>query len=54
MCISLDLECIWSDEVYVDGIYDHTKPFRVVCMSSMQVYIEYMVILILYSTGVVF
>jgi hypothetical protein len=35
MCISLDLGRIWSDEVYVDGGYDHTKPSRVVCMSSM-------------------
>ena len=54
MCISLDLGCIWPDEVCVDGVYDHTKPSWVVCMSSMQVYIEYMVILILYSTAVVF
>ena len=54
MCISLNLGCIWNDEVYVGGVYDHTKPSRVVCMSSMQVYIEYMVILILYSTAMVF
>ena len=54
MCISLDLGRIWPDEVYVDGVYDHTKPSRVVCMSSMQVHVEYMVILILYSIVVVF
>jgi hypothetical protein len=54
MCISLDLWRIWPDEVYVDGVYDHIKPSRVVCLSSMQVYIEYMVILILYSIAVVF
>jgi hypothetical protein len=54
MCIFLDLGRIWPDEVYTDGVYDHTKPSRIVCMSSIQVYIEYMVILILYSTAVVF
>ena len=54
MYISLDLWYIWPNEIYVDRVYDHTKPSRVVCMSSMQVYIEYMVILILYSTVVVF
>jgi hypothetical protein len=51
--ISLDLRCIWPDEVYVDEVYDHTKPSMVVCMSSMQVYIEYMIILILYTTIIV-
>ena len=54
MCISLDLGHIWPDKVYVDGVYDHTKPSKVVYMSSMQVYIEYMVIFILYSTTVVY
>ena len=49
MCISLHLGCIWPDEVYVDGVYNHTRPSRVLCMSSMQVYLEYMVILILYT-----
>jgi hypothetical protein len=39
---------IWPDEVYVDEIYDHTRPSTVVYMSSMQVYVEYMVILIIY------
>ena len=53
MCISLDLVRIWSDKVYVDGVFDHTKLSRVVCMSSMQIYIEYMVILILYTTVIV-
>jgi hypothetical protein len=48
-CIYLDLGCIWLDEVYVDRVYDHTRLSRVGCMSSMQVYIEYMVILILYT-----
>jgi hypothetical protein len=46
MFISLDLEYIWSNEVY-----DHTRTSMVACMSSMQVYVEYMVILILYSMG---
>ena len=32
MCISLDLWRIWSDEVYVDGVYHHTRPSRVLCM----------------------
>ena len=54
MCISLDLGRIWPDEVYVDGVYHHTRPSRVLCMTSMYVYLEYMVILILYSTAVVF
>ena len=53
MCISLDLGRIWPDEVYVDGVYNHTRPSRVLCMSSMQVYLEYMVILILYATMIV-
>ena len=50
MCISLDLRRIWPDEVYVDGVYYHTRPSRVLCMTSMYVYLEYMVILILYAT----
>jgi hypothetical protein len=49
----LHLRCIWPNEVYVDELYDHTKPSMVVRMSSMQVYIEYMVILILYTTVIV-
>ena len=53
MYISIDLGHIWPNEVYVDGVCDHTKPSRIVCTSSMQV-IEYMVILILYSTTVIF
>jgi hypothetical protein len=52
--ISLYLEYIWPNEVYVHEVYDHTRPFMVVCMSSMQVYGEYMVILILYTIVVVF
>ena len=54
MCVPLDLRYIWSNEVYVDIVYDHTKSSRVVYISSMQVYIKYMVILILYSTAVAF
>ena len=53
MYISLDLGCIWPDEVYVDGVYHHTRPSRVLCMTSMYVYLEYMVILILYVTIIV-
>jgi hypothetical protein len=53
MCISLDIRCIWPDEVYIDEVYDHTRPSMVVCMSSMQVYIEYMVIFIMYTTVIV-
>ena len=54
MSISLDLGCIWPDEVYVDEVYDHTRLSWVVCMSSMHPYIEYMVILILYTIVVAF
>ena len=53
MCISLDLERIWPDEVYVDGVYHHTRPSRVLCMISIYVYLEYIVILILYATIIV-
>ena len=53
MCISLDLWRIWPDEVYVDGIYHHTRPSIVLCMTNMYVYLEYMVILILYVIIVV-
>jgi hypothetical protein len=53
MALSLDLRCIWPDEVYVDEVYDRTRPSMIVCVSSMQVYIEYMVILILYTTVIV-
>ena len=52
MCISLDLERTWPDEVYVDEVYDHTKPSKVVYMLSMHAYIEYVVILIIYTTVV--
>jgi len=54
MCISLNLGRIWPDEVYVDEVYDHTKPSKVVYMLSMYTYIEYVVILIIYTTVVVF
>ena len=53
MCISLDLGHIWPDEVYVGGVYHHTRPSRILCMISMYVYLEYMVILILYATIIV-
>jgi len=53
MCISLDLGRIWPDEVYVDGVYHHTRPSRVLRMTSMYVYLEYMVILILYATIII-
>ena len=45
MCISLDLGGIWPDEVYVDGVYHHTRPSRVLYMTSMYIYLEYMVYL---------
>ena len=54
ICISLDLERIWLDEVYVDEVYNHTKPSKVVCMLSMHAYIEYVIILIIYTTVVTF
>ena len=53
MGISLDLGRIWPDEVYVEGVYHHTRPSSLVCMTSMYVYLEYMVILILYATIIV-
>ena len=53
MCISLDLGRIWPDEVYVNGVYHHTRLSRVLCMTSMYVYLEYMIILILYATIIV-
>jgi len=52
--ISLDLGHIWSDEVYVDEVYDHTKLSKVVYMLSMYAYIKYVVILIIYTTVVTF
>jgi len=54
MCISLDLGRKWPDEVYVDEVYDHTKPSKIVCMLSIHAYIEYVVILIIYTTIVIF
>jgi hypothetical protein len=42
--------------VYVDEVYDHTKPYKVVYMLSIHAYMEYVVILIIYtiyySTGI--
>ena len=54
MCVSLDLEYIWPNEIYVDEVYDHTKPSKVFYMLSMHAYIEYVVILIIYTTVVAF
>ena len=53
MCISLDLGRIWPDEVYVDEVYHHTRISRILCMISIYVYLEYIVILILYATIIV-
>ena len=53
MCISLDLGRIWPDEVYVDGVYHHTRPSRVLCMTNMYVYLECTIILILYTIIIV-
>ena len=53
MCISLDLWRIWPDEVYVDGVYHRTRPCRVLCMTNMYIYLDYMVILILYATIII-
>lgn len=46
ICVSQDLCCIWCDEVYVHGECGHTRPSEIVYMSSMKVYIEYVVIII--------
>ena len=54
MCVSLDLGRIWADEVYVNEVYDYTKLSKVVYMLSMHAYIEYVVILIIYTTLVAF
>ena len=54
MCISLNLGRIWPDEVYIDEVYNHTKPSKVVYILSMYAYIEYVVIFIIYSTVVIF
>ena len=40
--------------MYIDKVYDHTRPSRVICMLSMHIYIEYMVILIVYNIVVAF
>jgi len=50
MCISQDLRCIWPNKVYVYRVCDHTRSSRVEYMSSMPVYVEYVVILILHTT----
>lgn len=43
---------IWPDKVYVVEVYDYTKLFRVVCISSMHAYM--VIILILCTTVVTF
>ena len=53
MCISLDLGRIWPDEMYVDEVYHHTRPSRVLCMTNMYVYLECTIILILYTIIIV-
>jgi hypothetical protein len=53
MCVSQDLECIWPDEMYVHGVCDHIRLSGVLCMSGMQVCIEYVDILILDTTTMV-
>ena len=40
--------------MYIDKIYDHTRPSRVICMLSIHAYIEYVVILIVYNIVVAF
>ena len=40
--------------MYIDKVYDHTGPSRVIYMLSMHAYIEYMVILIVYNIVVAF
>jgi hypothetical protein len=50
ICIHQDLGCMWPDEEYVDEIYGHTASSSIVYMSSKQIYLEYTIILILYTT----
>jgi len=40
--------------MYIDEVYDHTRPFKVICMLSMHIYIEYVVIFIVYNIVVTF
>ena len=40
--------------MYIDKVYDYTRPSRVICMLSMHTYIEYMVIIIVYNIVVAF
>ena len=40
--------------MYIDEVYDHTRPSRVICMLSMHAYIEYIVILMIYNIVVAF
>jgi hypothetical protein len=55
MSISQDLGRIWLNEVFVDRVYDHTRPSTIVYISSMQVYIHRVYsCTYLYSTIVVF
>jgi len=36
--------------MYVDEVCDYTRPFRMICILCMYTYIEYVVILIIYTT----
>ena len=40
--------------MYIDKVYDHSRPSRVIYMLIMHAYIEYMVILIVYNIVVAF
>jgi len=40
--------------VYVDEVYDHTRPYKEICMLSMYTYMEYVVILIIYTIVMTF
>ena len=40
--------------MYIDKVYDDTRPSRVICILSMHAYIEYMIILIVYNIVVIF
>ena len=40
--------------MYIDKVYDHTRPSKVICTLSMHAYIEYMGIPIVYNIIVAF
>jgi len=43
-----------TEQMYVDEVYDHTRPSKVICMLSTYAYMKYVVILIIYTTIVAF